>query len=482
MDPAQTVQTLERLAAAAPHDASAWQRLGFAYADEQRLTEAARAFAEAAALDPRDARSAFARARASLDAGLAAAELFQQAMALDPGNLQAVNGLADSLTAQGEPAAAEALLVQTLERQPDWIAGHRSLAALRFTAGDSRSFAQSYARACGREPQHLALRLAWFSELAQAHDWEAALAVIAEGERLMGARPAFAAARTFVACESGDVERAEDLFAAMSAVDDDFLRIARLRHCLRTGRFEMAEQVAVQCLQGPSAATVWPYLSLIWRLRGAPQAGWLDGDPPYIRVIDLEFSASDLEALAAVLRRLHMARGPYLEQSVRGGTQTDTNRQLLLRAEPEIQAVRDKVCAAIRGFVAALPAHVPGHPLLGVARGRIRFSGSWSVRLRAQGFHVSHTHPNGWISSALYVSLPAAHQLGAAPAGWIRFGAPPATLGLTLPAYRQIEPKPGRLVLFPSTMWHETLPFDDGERLVIAFDVRKEMVSPIRHG
>ena len=36
---------------------------------------------------------------------------------------------------------------------------------------------------------------------------------------------------------------------------------------------------------------------------------------------------------------------------------------------------------------------------------------------------------------------------------------------------QQIEPKPGRLVLFPSTMWHSTTPFTDGERLVIAFDV-----------
>jgi Putative 2OG-Fe(II) oxygenase len=29
----------------------------------------------------------------------------------------------------------------------------------------------------------------------------------------------------------------------------------------------------------------------------------------------------------------------------------------------------------------------------------------------------------------------------------------------------------GRLVLFPSTNWHGTLPFDEGERLSIAFDV-----------
>ena len=36
-----------------------------------------------------------------------------------------------------------------------------------------------------------------------------------------------------------------------------------------------------------------------------------------------------------------------------------------------------------------------------------------------------------------------------------------------------IEPKPGRLVLFPSTMWHGTEPFAAGERLTVAFDVAR---------
>jgi predicted 2-oxoglutarate/Fe(II)-dependent dioxygenase YbiX len=45
-------------------------------------------------------------------------------------------------------------------------------------------------------------------------------------------------------------------------------------------------------------------------------------------------------------------------------------------------------------------------------------------------------------------------------------------LKLDLPSYAQIEPVPGRLVLFPATLWHGTTPFDRGERLTVAFDVR----------
>ena len=50
---------------------------------------------------------------------------------------------------------------------------------------------------------------------------------------------------------------------------------------------------------------------------------------------------------------------------------------------------------------------------------------------------------------------------------------PPEELGLDLPAYRTIEPRVGRTAVFPSTIWHRTMPFADGERLVMALDIRR---------
>ena len=90
-----------------------------------------------------------------------------------------------------------------------------------------------------------------------------------------------------------------------------------------------------------------------------------------------------------------------------------------------------------------------------------------------QGFNVAHTHPAGWISAVFYVALPEPEQMGPSPAGWITFGEPPPELGLPLKAYAEVEPRPGRLVLFPSYMWHGTRPFADGERLVVAFDMQR---------
>jgi hypothetical protein len=102
---------------------------------------------------------------------------------------------------------------------------------------------------------------------------------------------------------------------------------------------------------------------------------------------------------------------------------------------------------------------VPSHP---------RFVGSWSVRLTQGGFHEPHIHNEGWLSSAFYVSLP---QSAGSRAGWLTIGEPQSVLGLDMQPRRVVEPRRGRLILFPSYLWHGTIPALPGERLTIAFDV-----------
>lgn len=95
------------------------------------------------------------------------------------------------------------------------------------------------------------------------------------------------------------------------------------------------------------------------------------------------------------------------------------------------------------------------------------------MRLTEGGHHVGHVHPEGWFSSAFYVALPAPGQRGAAPAGWLELGKPDDALNMALAPLEAIEPKPGRLVLSPSTMWHGVHAFEQGERMSVAFDVKR---------
>jgi hypothetical protein len=215
---------------------------------------------------------------------------------------------------------------------------------------------------------------------------------------------------------------------------------------------------------------MWAYASTAWRLAEDSRWQWLEGDPRLVSMTDITDLLPPLESLAVTLRNLHNAKGEYLDQSVRGGTQTDG--PLFSRIDPVIKQLRKAIVTAVERHVAQLPAHDPNHPTLRQPRDRkIRFSGSWSVRLRSGGHHSNHVHPQGWISSALYVSLPPAVAGEPADAGWLTLGQPDALLGVDLPPWRTIEPKVGHLALFPSVMWHGTVPFNDGERLTVAFDV-----------
>ena len=57
--------------------------------------------------------------------------------------------------------------------------------------------------------------------------------------------------------------------------------------------------------------------------------------------------------------------------------------------------------------------------------------------------------------------------------GWLEFGRPPERMcSPTPPETRSYEPRAGRLILFPSWFWHQTLPFQSEEpRISVAFDV-----------
>lgn len=437
---------------------------------EEALTAATRA-ADLAGDEPQ-MRALLAQIR--YETGRAAAADFAAARALAPGDTALIKSHAGALAAEGEEAAALRLMEQALADRAGWVEGQAYQATLRRLLGAGGRDDAGFAEATRAQPRNVALWLGWFHWLAQGKAWDEARAVIADAARPCGDAPALHVARLMIAAESGEANGHPDLFDALADSPDPGLALARVRHGLRCGVPERAAEIAWDRVGTPAARLFWPYLSLCWRLLGDARVQWLDRSDQLIRVTDIAF---DQPALAALLRSLHQAAAAYPDQSVRGGTQTD--RPLLFRHDPVIRQLRTEIEAAVRAYIADLPPPepddpLPGHPLLGQPRGEVMFAGSWSVRLAAQGYHAAHSHPAGWISSALYVALPDA--MGAAPSGWLRFGTPPPELGLDLAPYRAVEPQVGRLVLFPSTLWHGTAPFDDGERLSIAFDIRPPRV------
>ena len=103
--------------------------------------------------------------------------------------------------------------------------------------------------------------------------------------------------------------------------------------------------------------------------------------------------------------------------------------------------------------------------------GRWKIDGIWSVWLKPDGFHHNHVHPKAWLSSACYIELPDSVAAGGQE-GWIKFGEPGVVTRPKLAHEHAVQPEPGMLVLFPSYMWHGTVPFESDEpRMTAPFDV-----------
>lgn len=217
------------------------------------------------------------------------------------------------------------------------------------------------------------------------------------------------------------------------------------------------------------------YLGLCWRLLGDERDAILNDYDGFVRVYDVPVpdgfaNAAEFNArLNEVLGDLHFASRHPAEQTLRGGTQTAGD--LFLQRAPEIQALVAGLEECIADYIGRMPDN-PEHPLLSRRSGKFAFAASWSVRLRRAGYHNMHMHPLGWISSAYYVDIPPEIAASDAAGGGLKFGEPDIDLGEHGKARRLIQPAVGRLVLFPSYMWHGTVPFEaDRARTTVAFDV-----------
>ena len=95
------------------------------------------------------------------------------------------------------------------------------------------------------------------------------------------------------------------------------------------------------------------------------------------------------------------------------------------------------------------------------------------MRLKRDGFHVNHVHPQGWLSGPTYIEVPAeVRDDDPERAGWVKFG----ETGLDLGADRErvakaVCPRPGLCAFFPSYTWHGTYPFaSDAYRMTAPMD------------
>jgi uncharacterized protein (TIGR02466 family) len=256
------------------------------------------------------------------------------------------------------------------------------------------------------------------------------------------------------------------------------IKLAFAQHMLSNGDPARAESLCAEVLQhAPLDQLALADRGTAWQLLQDPREPWLLDYERMISQVDVPppaayaSTAAFFDAIGTVLTSLHRTRAHPIEQTVRGGTQT--NGFLFRLKAPLLRELEAQIRIAVRETLSAFSKQ-PEHPFWG-RRPRedcVRISGAWSVRLNSAGYHTNHMHPEGWMSSALYVALPNEVRAGRDHAGHIQFGVPLLDKDLALPPRRVVKPEVGRLVLFPSYMWHGTIPFRSQQpRLTVAFDL-----------
>lgn len=107
----------------------------------------------------------------------------------------------------------------------------------------------------------------------------------------------------------------------------------------------------------------------------------------------------------------------------------------------------------------------------------LEFTSSWYVKMQQGGHLTPHIHEVGWISGAVYLAMPV-HNGNEGAFEYSSHGdnypIQPSKTPLSFPSESTL-PKVGDIVLFPSSLFHRTIPFNSDEtRICIAFDLKPQ--------
>jgi tetratricopeptide (TPR) repeat protein len=375
--------------------------------------------------------------------------------------------------------AAARVLEHLIERDPLDMDAHLQLNELLYRQGRDDAFLLSYDRAAARTSRPVRLLNAKGRLLLKAGRFAEALATF---DRASTLRPSDAGA---MAGRGRALEALGEIADALAAHEANILAnpdtadslIDAAAFLLRRQQPSRARALLLESLDvRPADQAALSLLCLCHRALGEErEESWLAGYEDLVACYDLpppggygtalEFNRH----LTSYLEPLHDDKREHLTQTLRGGTRLYD--EVFNNGHTPVDSLRARIDEAVGHYIARLRTD-DRHPFLSRRTAGFRYVSSWSSRLRDGGFHVNHVHAQGWISSAYYVAVPPVCRNERSREGWLKLGEPTEDFGAGFAPRRYVQPKPGRLVLFPSYLWHGTVPFESAQtRVTIAFDV-----------
>jgi uncharacterized protein (TIGR02466 family) len=420
-----------------PNLDAAWFNLGHAHQEQSEYEDAAGCYRKAIGLQP-----GFFEAHSNLGVVLQkqgkleeAAQSYLKALRIHPDPLGHFN-LGTALRDQGKHDEAAQSYLRALEMNPNYADAHNNLGEIFRDQGNMDSAIKSYQTALAINPEHPGANynMAEFLYLAKKYD----------------------EARLYF-------ERSRFLDFEERALD-----------CIyRTGNYDEFRQKLDALVTSGKKSTLLSMLSTHYATnfgvenvynfcRNPMEFAWHTSIP--------ELAEPDSPLLQELLEDItHTALAERKQGRLYYGIQSAGN--LLKRPEPSFQKLAELVKGKIREYQARYAG--ADCELIRSFPQEIEFSSSWYLKMNKGGHLTSHIHEEGWISGCVYLKLPTVRQDPTEAA--FEYG----TDGDDYPRQHDNFPshivvqEVGDIVLFPSSLFHRTIPFNsDEDRICVAFDLK----------
>lgn len=468
---AAVIQRARPLAAKHPREFVLQHLLALAYDQTQQPAAAAQAYEQALKLKPSMADLWFnlAIVYTQLSQPAAAERAYRQAIHIQPGFFEAHGNLGTLLQSQGRLDEAQACYQQGLKIQPQDARGHFNLGTVLRDKGLLSLAVESYQRAIALFPNYADA----YNNLGETwRDQGDMTQAVQCYQHALQLQPQHAGANYNMGEFLYLAKRFEEAipYFETSQLDD---WQARVLYCLyRAERFDAFKQLRDTIVaQGPHTAPFVATLSTHYSINHHtpdPYQFCPEGlSFVYHRAIPELAPGSPL--LAALLQNIAEAEIAERKQArLTNGKQSAGN--LFKRPEAAFRTLAELVKREFSRYHAhfqhaecALIQHFPS---------TLEFTSSWYVKMQKGGHLDAHIHEIGWLSGAVYLAMPDTDdpQEGAFEYG--THGDQYPQLHNDFPT-RFIKPQVGDIVLFPSSLFHRTIPFNaEAERICIAFDLK----------
>ncbi|MEK9672411.1 MAG: tetratricopeptide repeat protein [Rhodospirillaceae bacterium] len=409
----------------------------------------------------------------------AAAVAFRKVLARDKTNADAHFHLGNLAKAQNRLTEALDEYGKALKRRPDHTPALTNRGAVLQEMGNALEAAEAYRKAIAVDPDFLDAHYNLATLLQETgHPVEA----LRHYDRIDAIAPGHPGALVNRAYALRELGRTDDAViaaerAAAAAPDYDKALVNSGDLYLATGQTDKALALAERYLGRHPGNTSMLALQCI-AFNEAGDVGALGRLLDYDRllrfgVIDPPDGYGSLEDFNAALAR-HVRTHPSLVRSPKSHATRNGRHSGELMIEPKgpVAGLEQAIHRGVADYRAALPPEA-GHPFLAQRPEALALS-VWGVVMEDRGHQVAHIHPAAWLSGVYYPEIPDVVRADdPEQRGWIEFGRPPDDFHATqAPKLITLRPENGLMILFPSYMYHRTVPFHAPvERLSVAFDV-----------